>query len=119
MVTVPMTFVATVAAILYTGARPVFVDIDPQSYTMDPDQLEAAITPHTKAILPVHLYGRMAKMDEITKIAKRHGLIMIEDAAQAHGAVFDGAEPGQSVRSVASAFIRARTWARAVRQEPL
>jgi dTDP-4-amino-4,6-dideoxygalactose transaminase len=94
VITVPMTFVATVAAILYTGARPVFVDIDRQSYTMDPDRLEAAITSHTKAILPVHLYGRMAKMDEITTVAKRHGLIVIEDAAQAHGAVFDGRRAG-------------------------
>ncbi|HEV3304301.1 MAG TPA: DegT/DnrJ/EryC1/StrS family aminotransferase [Planctomycetaceae bacterium] len=86
VITVPMTFVATVAAILYTGARPVFVDIDPVSYTMDPRQLAAAVTPRTKAVLPVHLYGRLAPMDEISMIARRQHLPVIEDAAQAHGA---------------------------------
>src|SRR5580704_15821118 len=78
VITVPMTFVATVAAILYTGARPVFVDIDPVSYTMDPRQLAAAVTPRTKAVLPVHLYGRLAPMDEISMIARRQHLPVIE-----------------------------------------
>ncbi|MGD8451512.1 MAG: DegT/DnrJ/EryC1/StrS family aminotransferase [Phycisphaerae bacterium] len=86
VITVPHTFVATVAAIRYAQARPVFVDIDPVSYTMDPGQLEAAITPRTKAIMPVHLYGQPADMDPILATARRHKLAVIEDAAQAHGA---------------------------------
>ncbi|MBN9234011.1 MULTISPECIES: DegT/DnrJ/EryC1/StrS family aminotransferase [Phyllobacteriaceae] len=88
VITVPFTFVASVAAIRYTGAHPVFVDIDPHALTMDPAQLEAAITPRTKAIVPVHLYGRMADMAPIMEIADRHGLPVIEDACQAHGADF-------------------------------
>src|SRR5215467_6914154 len=72
VVTVPFTFVATTAAIVYTGARPVFVDVDPTSYTMDAGQIEAAITPRTKAILPVHLYGHAADMDAINAVARRH-----------------------------------------------
>ena len=88
VITVPMTFVATVAAILYTGARPVFVDIDPVTHLMDPELIEAAITRHTRAILPVHLHGLMADMDAINRIAEAHGLTVIEDAAQAHGAEF-------------------------------
>jgi dTDP-4-amino-4,6-dideoxygalactose transaminase len=94
VITVPFTFVATVAAILYTGARPVFVDIDPQSYTMDVNQIEQAITARTKAILPVHLYGQPADMDPIVEIARRHGLVVIEDAAQAHGAEYKGRRVG-------------------------
>jgi len=86
VITVPFTFVATVAAIHYTGARPVFIDVDPQSYTMDVGQLRSAITDRTKAIIPVHLYGQAADMDPIMEIARGHGLIVIEDAAQAHGA---------------------------------
>src|SRR5262245_54378021 len=89
VITVPFTFVATVAAVCYTGARPVFVDIDPKSFTMDTTQLEAAITPRTKAIMPVHLYGQPADMDPILAIARKHGLIVIEDAAQAHGAEYN------------------------------
>ena len=69
VITVPMTFVATAAAITYTGARPVFVDIDPASWTMDPRLVEEAITPHTRAIIPVHLHGRVAEMKAITEIA--------------------------------------------------
>jgi dTDP-4-amino-4,6-dideoxygalactose transaminase len=86
VITVPFTFVASVAAVIYTGARPVLVDIDRHSYTMDPSAIESAITPRTKAILPVHLYGQPADMDPIVKVARRHGLVVIEDAAQAHGA---------------------------------
>src|SRR5437867_13350334 len=74
VITVPFTFVATVSAICYTGARPVFVDIDPVSFTMDPSKLARAITPRTKAILPVHLYGQMADMDAILAVADRHGI---------------------------------------------
>src|ERR1700747_3110007 len=88
VVTVPFTFVASIAAILYAGARPVLVDIDPRSFTMDPAAIEAAITPRTKAILPVHLYGQTADMDPIMEIARRHRLVVIEDAAQAHGAKY-------------------------------
>jgi dTDP-4-amino-4,6-dideoxygalactose transaminase len=94
VITVPFTFVATVAAICYTGAQPVFVDIDPKSFTMDTTQLEAAITPRTKAILPVHIYGQSADMDPILAIARKHGLIVIEDAAQAHGAEYKGKRVG-------------------------
>jgi dTDP-4-amino-4,6-dideoxygalactose transaminase len=88
VITVPFTFVATVSAICYTGATPVLVDVDPVSFTMDPAQVEAAISPRTKAILPVHLYGQPADMDPIMEIARRHGLVVIEDACQAHGAAY-------------------------------
>ena len=94
VITVPFTFVATVAAIVYTGAMPVFVDIDPVTYTMDPKQIEAALTERTKVIMPVHLYGHPADMDPILEIARRHGLAVIEDAAQAHGAEYKGRRCG-------------------------
>lgn len=94
VITVPFTFVATVAAICYTGATPVFVDIDPVSYTIDVTQIEAAITERTKAILPVHLYGQPADMDPILEIAQRRGLVVIEDAAQAHRAEYKGRRVG-------------------------
>ncbi|PJG51818.1 erythromycin biosynthesis sensory transduction protein eryC1 [Bradyrhizobium forestalis] len=94
VITVSMTFVATTAAILYSGAKPVFVDVDPVTWTMDPGLIEAAITPRTKAILPVHLHGLMAEMDPIMSIARRHGLVVIEDAAQAHGAEYRGRRAG-------------------------
>lgn len=94
VITVPCTFVATVAAVVYTGAKPVFVDVDPVTYTMDPAQVEAAITSRTKAILPVHLYGNPVDMDPILEIARRHGLVVIEDAAQAHGAEYKGRRCG-------------------------
>ena len=94
VITVPFTFVATASAIDYTGARPVFVDIDPKSFTMDPKAVEAAITERTKAIIPVHLYGQPADMDPIREIAERHGLVLIEDAAQAHRAEYKGRRVG-------------------------
>lgn len=94
VITVAHTFVATVAAIRYVGARPVFVDIDPATCTMGPSKLEAAITPRTKVILPVHLYGQCADMDPILDIARRHNLIVLEDAAQAHGAQYRGRRAG-------------------------
>jgi dTDP-4-amino-4,6-dideoxygalactose transaminase len=94
VITVPFTFVASVAAVVYTGARPVLVDIDPRLFNMDPFAIEAAITPRTKAILPVHLYGQPADMAPIMEIAKRHGLVVIEDAAQAHGAKYKGRPVG-------------------------
>lgn len=94
VITVPFTFVATVASIRYTGATPVFVDIDPRTYTIDPSRIEAAITPRTKGIVPVHLYGLPADMDPILELADRHGLVVIEDAAQAHGATYKGRRVG-------------------------
>ena len=94
VITVSMTFVATTAAILYCGAKAVFVDVDPYTWTMDPKLIEAAITPRTKAIVPVHLHGFMADMDPIMEIARRHGLVVIEDAAQAHGAEYKGRRAG-------------------------
>ena len=94
VITVPFTFVATVSAIYYTGATPVFVDIDPRTFTMDPAALEAAITPRTKAIMPVHLYGQSADMDPILAIARKHELLVIEDACQAHGAEYKGRRAG-------------------------
>ena len=94
VITVPFTFVATTAAICYTGAKPVFVDIKPDSFTMDPAQIEGVITSKTKAILPVHLYGHPADMDPILDIARQRNLIVIEDAAQAHGAEYKGKRVG-------------------------
>lgn len=94
VITTPFTFVATVSAIDYTAATPVFVDIDPSTLTIDPAKIEAAITPRTKAIVPVHLHGRPADMDPILEIAKRHNVLVIEDAAQAHGAEYKGRRIG-------------------------
>ena len=94
VITVPFTFVASVAAIHYTGAKAVFVDVDPRTYTMEPTALEAAITPRTKAILPVHLYGQPADMGPILQVAKKHGLVVVEDAAQAHGAEYSDRRVG-------------------------
>lgn len=94
VITTPFTFVASVAAILYAGARPVLVDIDPRSFTLDPAKVEASITSRTKALLPVHLYGQPSDMDPLIQIARRHGLIVIEDAAQAHGAKYKGRSVG-------------------------
>ncbi len=94
VITVPFTFIATVAAIVYSGARPIFVDIDPKSFTMDVDQIERAITERTKVILPVHLYGQPADMERILEIARRHHLLVIEDAAQAHGSEDKGRRVG-------------------------
>lgn len=94
VITSPFTFVATVAAIYYAGATPVFVDVEPGPLTLDPKQIEAAITPRTKAIIPVHLYGQPADMDPILEIARQHRLTVIEDAAQAHGAEYKGRRVG-------------------------
>jgi dTDP-4-amino-4,6-dideoxygalactose transaminase len=94
VITVSHTFMATVSSIRYAGAKPVFVDVDPVSYTMDPKLIEAAITSHTKAILPVHLYGQPADLDPILAIAKKHNLVVIEDACQAHGAEYKGRRVG-------------------------
>ncbi len=95
VITVSFSFNATVSVILRTGATPVFVDIREDDFCMDPAQVEAAITPRTKAIMPVHLYGLMADMDPLVDIAKRHGLPIVEDAAQAHGATYHGLRAGR------------------------
>jgi dTDP-4-amino-4,6-dideoxygalactose transaminase len=94
VITVPNTFIATTWAITYCGAKPVFVDVDPYTWLMNPDLIEQAITPKIKAILPVHLYGQPVEMDRINGIAKKHGLIVIEDAAQAHAATYKGKRVG-------------------------
>jgi dTDP-4-amino-4,6-dideoxygalactose transaminase len=94
VITVPSTFIATTEAISFCGAKPVFVDIEEPTFTMDPALFEAAITPRTKAVIPVHLFGQTARMDPIIAIAKRHGLFVIEDACQAHGAEYRHAMAG-------------------------
>jgi dTDP-4-amino-4,6-dideoxygalactose transaminase len=94
VITVPHTFIATAEAITAVGARPVFVDIDPVTFTMDPKLLEAAITSKTRAIIPVDLYGQVADMDPILAIADRHGIPIVEDACQAHGAEYKGRKAG-------------------------
>ena len=94
VITVPSTFIATAEAITFCGAEPVFVDIDEYTYNMNPALLEAAITPKTKAIIPVHLFGQTADMDPIMEIARAHGLFIIEDACQAHGDEYKGKQAG-------------------------
>ncbi len=94
VITTTNTFIATAEAISLCGAKPVFVDVDEQTYNMNPDILEDAITPRTKAIIPVHLFGQMADMDSIIEIARSRGLFVIEDACQAHGAEYKGRRAG-------------------------
>ncbi len=94
VITSPFTFIASANTILFVGARPVFADIDPATYNIDPTQVEKKITPHTKAIMPIHLFGYPAKMDALMTIARKHNLAMIEDACQAHGAAINGKKVG-------------------------
>ena len=94
VITVPFTFVASVATIVYTGAKPILADIEPRTFNMNPAAVEAAITARTKAIVPVHLYGHPADMDPILELGRKHKLIVIEDAAQAHGAKYKGRPVG-------------------------
>lgn len=94
VITTPFTFIASANSILYVGARPVFVDIEPSSFNLDPDLVERAITPQTRAILPVHLFGLPCDMTSLTEIADRRGLTTIEDACQAHGAEYHGRRVG-------------------------
>jgi dTDP-4-amino-4,6-dideoxygalactose transaminase len=104
VITVPFTFVATVASIEYAGAKPVLVDVEPDYWTMDPARIEAAITPRTKAIVPVHLYGQPADMDPILAIAEKHRLTVIEDACQAHGSEYKGRRCGSLGRMACFSF---------------
>ena len=108
VVTVAATFIGTAEAVLLCGARPVFVDIDEQTCTMDLELLEAAITPRTRAIMPVHLYGHPADVDAIEAVAARHGLPVIEDAAQAHGAELRGRKAGSLGRLACFSFYPAK-----------
>ncbi len=94
VITSPFTFIASANSVLFTGARPVFVDIDPATFNLDPDLVEAAITPRTKAIMPVHLFGLPADMGPLMALAEEHGLAVIEDACQAHGADYEGKKAG-------------------------
>jgi dTDP-4-amino-4,6-dideoxygalactose transaminase len=104
VITAPMTFMATAEAISYAGATPVFVDIDPVTYTLDPTKIEAAITPRTKAIIPVHLFGQCADMGAILDLAKRHQLHVIEDGAQSQGATYHGRPSGSMGVAAATSF---------------
>jgi dTDP-4-amino-4,6-dideoxygalactose transaminase len=94
VITTPHSWISTTWAISYVGAKPVFVDIDPKTFNLDPARVAAAITPRTKAILPVHLYGQAADLDKLLAVAKAHNVTLIEDAAQAHGAKYNGARVG-------------------------
>ena len=94
VITSPFTFIASSNSALFTGARPVFVDIDPRTFNLDPTKIEEAITPQTRAIMPVHLFGLVCDMNAITDIADRHGLVIIEDACQAHGAAYKNKKAG-------------------------
>ena len=104
VITVPNSFMATAEAISFCGAKPVFVDVDEKTYTLDPKLFERAITPRTKAVIPVHLYGQMADMDPIMEIARQHGLWVVEDACQAHGAEYKGKRAGSIGHAGAFSF---------------
>ena len=104
VITAANTFIATVQAITAVGARPVLVDMDPSSYTIDPDALAAAINSRTRAIVPVHLYGQPVDLDAVLAVARRHGLLVIEDAAQAHGARYKGRRAGSFGHAAAFSF---------------
>lgn len=99
-----LTFVATANAVTYCGARPVFVDSDPLTWNLDPAQVEAKVTPRTKGIIAVHLYGLPAEMDELRRIARRRGLFLLEDAAEAHGALYRGRTAGALADAAAFSF---------------
>ena len=104
VITTPFTFWATVECIVHVGATPVFVDIEPGTYNMDVAQVEAAITPRTKAVLPVHIFGQVVDMDPLLEIAERHDLVVIEDACQAIGATYKGKRAGSLAHAAAFSF---------------
>ncbi len=104
VITAANSFVATAEAISLVGARPVFADVDPNLYTLDPAAVEAAVTPRTRAVIPVHLYGHPCDMEPLGRIARRHGLAMLEDACQAHGAEYRGARVGSLGDAAAFSF---------------
>lgn len=104
VITVPNTFIATVEAILYTGATPVFVDVDPETYCLDANRLERAITPRTKVVIPVHMYGQPCDMEAVMTVADHHGIAVVEDACQAHGATFMGRRVGSFGAAAAFSF---------------
>lgn len=108
VITAANTFIATALAISYVGAAPVLVDIDPCTYAMDPAAVESAVTSRTSAIIPVHLYGHPADMDAIRAVATRHGLLVIEDACQAHGALYGGRRAGSLAHAAAFSFYPAK-----------
>jgi dTDP-4-amino-4,6-dideoxygalactose transaminase len=108
IITVSFTFAATVEVIALMGYRPVLVDVDPQTYLMDLEQVRAAINPRTAAIMPVHLYGQMVPMDDLIGLANQYGLPVIEDAAQAHGASYKGIHPGQHSAAACFSFFPAK-----------
>jgi len=108
VITAANTFIATALAVSYTGARPVLVDVDPQMYTIDLSLLESAITDRTRAVIPVHLYGHPVDMDPILEIALQHGLVVIEDACQAHGAKYKGKRVGSLGHAAAFSFYPAK-----------
>jgi dTDP-4-amino-4,6-dideoxygalactose transaminase len=94
VITTAFTFIATAEAIAYVGATPVFVDIDPRTYNIDPGKVEVAITDHTRAVLPVHLFGQPARMDTLKILCEKHGLLLVEDCAQSFGAEVEGTQTG-------------------------
>ncbi|MDW8065736.1 MAG: DegT/DnrJ/EryC1/StrS family aminotransferase [Anaerolineae bacterium] len=104
VITSPFTFIASANCVLYVGARPVFVDIDPQTFNMNPALIEEAITPRTKAIIPIHLYGLPCDMDPILEISHKYNLVVIEDACQAHGAEYKGKKVGSFGTGVFSLY---------------
>jgi dTDP-4-amino-4,6-dideoxygalactose transaminase len=108
VITSANTFIATVSAIADTGARPVLVDVDPETYNIDVSQMEGAITERTKGVIPVHLYGHPADMDPVLEIAQRYGLVVIEDACQAHGAKYKGKRVGSLAHAAVFSFYPAK-----------
>jgi dTDP-4-amino-4,6-dideoxygalactose transaminase len=104
VITTPHTWISTTWAVSYVGAKPVYADIDPVTYNLDPAEVEKRITPRTKAILPVHLYGQSADVGALARVAERHGLLLIEDAAQAHGALWQGRRVGSLGRAACFSF---------------